>query len=115
LLFLDLDLVEPDGLRRVVLEHNLFLLLVVVDLRRDGHLADAFPVLAHANLYQAERIIDGARLVARFPHADVAIGCNADAVAAVFAGRLIRVVEDPTESRIVRVRSLPARNADPPM
>src|SRR3954470_18320451 len=112
-LLLNLHLVQPDRLGRVVLQHKLFLLLVVIDLGRDSHLSDALAVLAEANLYQAEGIVDRARLVAGLPHADVAIGRDADTVTPIFTGRRKRVMEDPAKPRVVRIRTRPSRDADP--
>ena len=68
-----------------------------------GQLPFAFAVLVHANLEQRERIVDRSWLVARFLHADVAIGCEHDA-ASTFGERLLPgVAERPSETKVVRI------------
>src|SRR4030095_8951646 len=111
-LHLDLDLVQADRFACEVFEDDGVLVLVEITLRRTGALALPFAVLVDVDLEQRERIVAHPRPLYRFGEADEPIGGNDDALAALGLVGLPGVTKIPTESQLLRIRSLHTRNPE---
>src|SRR5215207_3146657 len=77
------DVLQQDRLRAVVFQLDLLLVVARRDLGRQRHLALADAVAIDTHLDHRERIVDRARTVRRFPEADIAIGGDHHALAAL--------------------------------
>src|SRR5262249_51933447 len=74
---------QTHRLARVVLELDRVLLLVVGNLGRERHLAFTFAGRLDTDFDERERIVDAARLIARLPKTNPAIGGDDDLLTTV--------------------------------
>src|SRR5687768_8289042 len=92
-----LHLPEIHRLRIPVLEMRETAVVAGNDTCRARKFALSFTVVVHSQLHEREGVVDRARLIDRFPHADWAIRREENPAAAVFSAHLMRVVQIPPE------------------
>jgi len=111
-LFLDRDVIEPNGFGPVDLHLDYVLLLVERDLRERRHLAFTLPVF-HVNLNEQEGVIGRPRIVDRFPEAHLAVGGHDNPFTAVGQRFVPRIFQIPPQSVVLGIGAAPARDVDP--
>src|SRR2546425_3766841 len=85
-----LEPLQQDRLRTVILDGDGVVFLVDRDLREERHLPRALAIGGDPKIDYGKRVIDRAGTIHLFPEADVTVGHQHDALAAILARQMLR-------------------------